>query len=92
MTKQCINFLVEGRVQGVFFRDSTQRKATEIGLTGWVRNLTDGRVELVACGEVEQIEQLEQWIQAGGPPAGSVNRIEKSEMECEDFREFEIKY
>lgn len=62
---RCRRFLVTGQVQGVFFRASTQQKATQLGLTGWVRNLRDGGVELVACGEEAALKRLEQWLWQG---------------------------
>jgi acylphosphatase len=72
--KARIHVLVSGRVQGVFFRDHTRRWATSLALTGWVKNLWDGRVEAVAEGEKESLQafiaQLEQ-----GPPASSVAEV-----------------
>ncbi|SIN88381.1 acylphosphatase [Sulfurivirga caldicuralii] len=62
-----LHALVSGRVQGVWFRAYTQRKARELGLTGWVRNLPDGRVEVVAEGPRPQLEALAQWLWQGSP-------------------------
>ena len=59
--------LIGGRVQGVCYRATAQDRAQELGLTGWVRNLADGRVELVAEGARAQIEALEKWC-CKGPP------------------------
>ena len=61
--------LLEGRVQGVGLRYHTQEKALELGLTGMVRNLTDGRVEVICEGPSEQIEALLTWFQVGPPQA-----------------------
>lgn len=61
--------LLEGRVQGVGMRYYTQRKALELGLTGFVRNLTDGRVEVVFEGPADQVEALLTWFQDGSPQA-----------------------
>jgi len=58
---------VSGRVQGVWFRAWTQRKARELGLTGWVRNLPDGRVEVVAEGPQPQLEAFARWLWQGSP-------------------------
>lgn len=68
---------VSGRVQGVFFRDHTQRWASSLGLTGWVRNLMDGRVEAVMEGEKEKIEGLIAKLKQG-PPMADVTNVELS--------------
>ncbi|GAB4457241.1 MAG: acylphosphatase [Anaerolineae bacterium] len=60
---------IAGRVQGVSFRWFTQRQAQELGLTGWVRNLWDGRVEAVFEGEAEAVRQAVAWCHTGEPPA-----------------------
>lgn len=60
---------VSGRVQGVWYRKSTQARARELGLTGWVRNLPDGRVELVARGPRARIDKLVAWCRKGPPMA-----------------------
>lgn len=66
---------VSGRVQGVFFRQSTRARAVELELTGWVRNLNDGRVELKAFGAPENLHRLKQWLHQG-PPAAQVTSVE----------------
>jgi acylphosphatase len=71
----CRRFLVSGRVQGVFYRDSTRRQAQALGLTGWVRNLFDGRVEVLACGGGQQLETLAKWLEIG-PEYAKVTNIE----------------
>jgi len=73
---------VSGRVQGVFFRDHTRRWATSLGLTGWVRNLMDSRVEVLAEGEKERLEDLVVRLRQG-PPMSEVRNIE---VTWEDFR------
>ena len=73
---------VSGRVQGVFFRDHTRRWATSLGLTGWVRNLLDGRVEVLAEGEKERLEDLVARLKQG-PPMSEVRGVE---VAWEDFR------
>ncbi len=65
MTRQCYQFTVSGRVQGVFFRATTRDKAQQLGLNGWVRNLRTGGVELLACGDRKDIETLEKWLWHG---------------------------
>jgi len=61
----CVRCYVSGRVQGVFFRTSTRRKAEELGVDGWARNLADGRVEVLACGEQTAVEALKDWLWLG---------------------------
>lgn len=70
----CRRFLVSGRVQGVFYRASTQRQAQSQGLTGWVRNRIDGRVEVLACGDRQQLEAFEKWLEIG-PDYAKVSKI-----------------
>ncbi len=83
------HIVVSGRVQGVFFRDHTQRWASSLGLAGWVRNLGDGRVEAVAEGEKEKIEDLIGYLKQG-PPVARVEDVEVSweepKGEFSDFR------
>jgi acylphosphatase len=67
------NVFISGRVQGVSFRWFTQRQAQELGLTGWVRNLWDGRVEAVFEGEAEAVRQAVAWCHTGQPPARVTN-------------------
>ncbi len=74
MAKQ-VHCLVRGRVQGVFFRASTQREARRLGVTGWVKNLSDGSVEIVAEGEDDRVKEFLQWAQRG-PSAARVDRVE----------------
>lgn len=71
----CNRYLISGRVQGVFYRASAQQQAVKLGLSGWVRNLLDGRVELLACGDQAALEELEKWLQIG-PDYAKVSNIE----------------
>jgi len=71
-----VRYLVEGRVQGVGFRHFVFRRATSLGLGGWVRNLSDGRVEIVAAGPARNLELLEAAL-ATGPPHATVTGVEK---------------
>ncbi|MBD3171728.1 acylphosphatase [Candidatus Bathyarchaeota archaeon] len=75
---------VEGRVQGVGFRANTRRTANRLGLTGWVRNLRDGRVEIIAEGEEEMIDRLIQWCHRGPTMAHVTNvTVEKGDAKGE---------
>jgi len=86
------HIFVSGRVQGVFFRENTQKKARKLGLTGWVKNLLDGRVEAVFEGEKEKIEEMIEWIKKGSFLA-KVNNLEINWQEYQgEFENFEIKY
>lgn len=74
-TAQCYRFIVTGCVQGVYFRQSTVDQARQLGLNGWVRNLTDGRVEGLAGGEPQALETLRTWLRHG-PPAARVDDLQ----------------
>lgn len=85
------HIIVSGMVQGVFFRRNTQKKAQELGLVGWVRNLFSGKVEILCEGKKEQIEQLMEWLHSG-PRLAKVKdvKIEYGDA-TRDFSEFDIK-
>lgn len=87
---QAIHCFVSGKVQGVWFRAETQKQAEKLGLIGWVRNLEDGRVEVVACGEPEALAALHQWLQHG-PARAEVKEVIKNEIEPSAFSGFEIR-
>ncbi|MFD2513180.1 acylphosphatase [Pontibacter locisalis] len=71
---------VHGKVHGVFFRASTQEKAEELGLTGFVQNEDDGTVYMEAEGDAEALEKLEQWAHKG-PKAARVEKVEVEQKE-----------
>ncbi len=71
-------WLISGRVQGVFFRQSTRRQAESLGLSGHALNLPDGRVEVVAHGSDTALDALERWLQRG-PAAARVDAVESVE-------------
>jgi acylphosphatase len=83
-------FLVSGRVQGVFFRASAQARARELGLTGFARNLADGRVEVVAGGEVAALDELHAWLRQG-PAAARVAAVEREVLSEQTHTGFEIR-
>jgi len=70
-------FLVSGRVQRVFFRAGTAREAAALGLSGWARNLPDGRVEVLAAGSEQALDALARWLESGTPQS-SVERVAAS--------------
>ncbi|HVP17171.1 MAG TPA: acylphosphatase [candidate division Zixibacteria bacterium] len=84
--------LISGRVQGVFFRSETKREARKHGVSGWVRNLPDDRVEAVFEGEQENVKKLLEFCETG-PPGANVARTDVTwETYSGEFRGFEIRY
>jgi len=74
-----INFVVAGKVQGVGFRWSTRGKARQLGVTGWVRNCVDGRVEGEASGTKNAIAALLEWLRTG-PPGARVDSVDSVDL------------
>ena len=87
----CVHAFVSGKVQGVFFRDHTRQCAQALQLTGWVRNLPDGRVETLACGPrtavMKFIEELRQ-----GPPRAKVKDVCWEETSQQTGTDFVVRY
>jgi len=84
--------VISGRVQGVFFRSETQDEAVRQGLTGWVRNLPDGKVEAVFEGEKDRVEALIEFCRRG-PPGARVTRVEVTWGDFTgEFKSFSIRY
>lgn len=82
---------VSGKVQGVFFRDSTREKASSLNLDGWVRNLPDGRVEAVFEGPSEKVREMVEWCRSG-PPQADVEEVEADyESPEDDLSGFEVR-
>lgn len=78
--KTCKRCLVSGKVQGVFFRAATRDRAQSLGVSGYAKNLDDGRVEVLACGEDKNVEALIDWLWEGSPAA----RVDHVEVEDVD--------
>jgi acylphosphatase len=76
----CRRSFVSGRVQGVFYRATCVRRAQSLGLTGFARNLNDGRVEVLACGESAAVDELVAWLWEGSP-ASKVTDVTTSEAD-----------
>ncbi len=76
-------FIVRGRVQGVFFRDSTRRVAESLGLTGHAINLPNGDVEVLACGASTAIDQLGRWLHEG-PGMARVDGVSARDVDVEE--------
>jgi acylphosphatase len=88
--KNRIRLVIAGRVQGVWFRDSTRREAARLGVTGWVRNRYDGAVEVLAEGPAEKVGQLVSWCHHG-PPAARVTDVQEIPEEWRgEFNSFDI--
>jgi acylphosphatase len=89
--KSRVRLRIEGRVQGVFFRASAAEMATQLGVTGWVRNLPDGSVEVLAEGDKKALDALTAWCRQG-PPHARVARVQLQSEEFKDeFRNFNVR-
>ena len=84
--------VVHGRVQGVFFRDSTRRRAQAAGVTGWVRNNPDGTVEVWLEGAPEAVDDLTAWLRDGGPSRAEVRRVEAEPAEPQGHGSFKVRH
>jgi acylphosphatase len=82
--------VVSGRVQGVFFRDSTRRRAEAAGLTGWVANRADGAVEAVFEGEPDAVDEMVEFCRRG-PSRAEVASVEVEEEPPEGLTGFEVR-
>jgi acylphosphatase len=90
MGQKRIHLVVRGRVQGVFYRASAQREARQNGLTGWVKNRSDGSVEMVVEGEEDQVKDFLSWAQHG-PATARVDKVEtKWRSYTGEFSDFRI--
>ena len=88
---KCLHLIVSGRVQGVFFRDNVRRKAVELGLKGYAKNLPDENVEVVAEGDESKLKELIEFIKKG-PGIAKVADLKIKHKEPENFNEFEIRH
>ena len=87
-----VHIFIRGRVQGVFFRSETMYEAKQLGVTGWVRNISDGRVEAIFEGEQENVKALIEFCKRGPPGARVTNVDIIWESYTGEFRNFEVKY
>ena len=78
----CRRWIVSGRVQGVYYRGSTQQQARRLGLSGSARNLPDGTVEVIAAGSAQQLDALELWLWRG-PEWSEVTAVAGEEIELD---------
>ena len=90
MDKVRVHLIIEGRVQGVWFRESTRREAVSLRLFGWVRNLPDGAVEAIIEGPEDRVKKLVSWCHKG-PPAAKVIRVKENREDRQgEFNSFDI--
>ena len=89
MKTLCLRCYVSGRVQGVGFRYATADQALSLGVTGYVRNLPDRRVEVMACGEERAVNALRNWLWQG-PQLARVSEVRCDTLPCRDFHDFRI--
>jgi acylphosphatase len=86
---QTVHLVIKGKVQGVFFRASTREKANELGIKGWVKNMPDGNVEVLAAGNKDQLENFIEWCRRG-PTQAIVSDVVVSNAEESFLNEFRI--
>ena len=91
MAKEARRYFVRGRVQGVGFRYFVERMAYDLKVSGWTRNLDDGRVEVYAIGSHDQLSELSGFLWKG-PPWSSVRGVEEQEAPVEKTNGFKIRY
>ena len=87
--KRHVSILVSGRVQGVFYRASAKAKADELGITGFVQNMPDGKVYIEAEGTDEKLDNFKTWC-CKGPPRAHVEQVEIKEGDVQNFTSFGI--
>ena len=90
MARICLHGFVSGRVQGVFYRQSTQLEAERLEIDGWVRNLADGRVEILLEGEEEAVRELERWLHEG-PADAEVSAVDVQPMPAQGITGFIVR-
>ena len=85
-----VHLIIKGRVQGVYYRASAKDVAREVGVTGWVKNMPDGNVEVMAFGTEDQLNALFEWLRQG-PPTAKVAAVETKSVAWQKHPFFEIK-
>jgi acylphosphatase len=83
------HLLISGKVQGVFFRETSRRLAEKLHISGWIKNCPDGKVEAMITGEKSDVEQFIEFCKAG-PERAFVENVEVSKRETTGFQKFEI--
>ncbi|HAT1792970.1 TPA: acylphosphatase [Legionella pneumophila] len=85
----CMRCYISGRVQGVWFRASAKNLAEQLMISGWARNLADGRVEVFACGKEDKLEEFYTWLQKG-PLNARVDVCTRENLPWEDYITFDV--
>ncbi|MHC1598363.1 MAG: acylphosphatase [Candidatus Methanofastidiosia archaeon] len=89
---KCIRIVVKGKVQGVYYRDSTMAKAQSLGIVGWVRNLSNGDVEAMAMGKEEDLKKIIDWMWEGPTAAKVYEVLVFEEKPIDKFETFKVIY
>jgi acylphosphatase len=79
---------ISGTVQGVWYRASAKKEADNLEIKGWARNLDDGRVEVLACGENKNLELFYNWLKKG-PPSAQVEEVTQEQLSWKEYEEFD---
>lgn len=87
---ECARFFISGRVQGVGYRYAAQQAARRLGVTGWVRNLSDGRVEVYARADAQALGALETWLRQG-PAVAQVSAVTRANADEGEVTGFQIR-
>ncbi|NWL78147.1 acylphosphatase [Pseudomonas taiwanensis] len=90
MARICLHGYVSGKVQGVYYRQSTQQQADQLELDGWVRNVADGRVEVLLEGEEEAVRSMAAWLEQG-PADAKVTGVELQEQPVQGITGFIVR-
>ena len=88
--RAALHLLISGRVQGVWFRGSMQAEARRLGLTGWARNLADGRVEALVEGPLAELAAIRDWT-VQGPPGARVDSVEAQDRPASGLEGFKVR-
>jgi len=87
MANLCVHAFVTGKVQGVWFRQSTKEQALKQGVTGWAKNLNDGRVEVLLCGDANSVTKVQGWLREG-PELARVDNVIAEELDYQSVEGF----
>ncbi|MEZ5523905.1 MAG: acylphosphatase [Pseudomonadales bacterium] len=87
MAKVCVHAYVSGKVQGVWYRQSTKEQALAQGVTGWAKNLADGRVETLLCGDEEAVNRVRDWLHEG-PELAVVEAVQATQVAYRELKGF----